>query len=76
MTTPDNADLLTNACMLLDRYRAELPALEARVDFLREAIAALTAGTRTRRGRTAKEPTIIEMPERVGGGAFEPETAA
>jgi hypothetical protein len=74
----DNADLLTNACMLLDRYRAELPALEARVDFLREAIAALTAGTRTRRGRPPKlvEETPLEMPLRVAGGVSEPEVAA
>jgi len=79
MTTPDNADLLTNAAMLLERYRAELPALEARADFLREVIAALVIGSRTtRRGRPPKlvEETPMEMPLRVGGGAFEPETAA
>ena len=57
----ENADLLTNASILLEKYREELPGLEARCDFLREAIAALTAGTRTRRGRPPQgKPALVE----------------
>lgn len=79
----DDASLLTNACALLDRYRADLPELEAdiaarqaRADIMREAIDALTGKPRIRRQRLTKETTIIEMPTRTDGGLAEPETAA
>lgn len=59
----DNASLLTNACALLERYRTEERLLEnemamqqARLEVLREVIAALSGKPRARRGRPAKQP--------------------
>ena len=57
----DNASLLTAACALLERYRAEERLLEnemamqqARLEVLREVISALSGKPRARRGRPAK----------------------
>ena len=59
----DNASLLTNACALLERSRAELQAadieiatLQARREMLAEVVSALSGKPRARRGRTPKSP--------------------
>lgn len=58
----DNASLLSNACALLERSRAELQAadieiatLQARREMLAEVVSALSGKPRTRRGRPAKQ---------------------
>ena len=61
MDTTDNASLLTNACALLERSRAELQAadleiatLQARREMLAEVVSALSGKPRTRRTRQPK----------------------
>jgi hypothetical protein len=82
--TIENADLLTNASIALERYRAEEQLLEvevsiaqAKLEQVREFVAALSG--KRRAGRTRKPPELvppIEMPERVDGGIGQPDTAA
>jgi hypothetical protein len=85
MTTPDNADLLTNACRLLERYRederlltAEIAAQQERLRTIREVILALSGKPqgRPRRSPRLVEETPVEMPLRVGGGINEPDLVA
>ena len=66
MDTSDNASLLTNACALLERSRAELQQLEIEMEGLKarryaltEVVEALTGKPRTRRARQPK----MEQPQ-------------
>ena len=72
----ENADLLTNASLALERYRTderllevELTATQARLELVREFVATLTGKRRAGRPRKAPEPLTL-VP------ADEPETAA
>lgn len=72
---PENADLLTNATIALDRYRAEERALEleltvmqTRLELIREVVGALAGKPRARRGRPPAPKLVEEMPLRVTGG--------
>lgn len=63
MDATDNASLLTNACALLERSRAELQAvdieiatLQARREMLAEVVSALSGKPRTRRARQKPAP--------------------
>jgi hypothetical protein len=88
---PENADLLTNAAAALERYRLEEQQLEseisvqqARLELVREFVAALAGKPRARRSRPpgpklvdplgvlTASPSGIEMPLRVA----EPDSAA
>ena len=65
----DNASLLTNACALLERYRAEERLLEqeiavqqARLETVREVVSALSGKPRSRRGRPPKPDLQVADP--------------
>ena len=69
----DNASLLTNACALLERYRAEERLLEqeiavqqARLETVREVVSTLSGKPRARRGR----PPKVEQPDIEVADAF------
>jgi hypothetical protein len=69
----ENHDLLTNASIALERYRAEEQLLEvevsiaqAKLEQVREFVAALSG--KRRAGRPRKPPELVEMPQRVTGG--------
>jgi hypothetical protein len=90
MSNIENADLLTNASVALERYRAEEQLLEvevsiaqAKLEQVREFVAALSGKRRAGRPRKPPEPlALVEMPQRVtgaqsvGGGLGEPGDAA
>jgi hypothetical protein len=76
MTTPENADLLTNAAATLEWARNEEQTLEtevtimqARLELVRELVAKLSGKRRAGRPRKPQEPLAL-VP------ATEPETAA
>jgi hypothetical protein len=71
----NNADILTAACAALDRYRSderalevEIAILQARLDAVREFVAALSGKPRARRGRP---PRPAEPVNEDAIGAFE-----
>jgi hypothetical protein len=50
----------------------EAVAVRSRVEEIRDLIGLLEHGSRRRRG--TRRPTVLEMPDRVGGGIHTPET--
>ena len=63
----DNADILTAACAAIERYRneerlleQEMACLQARLELVREFVAALTGKPRVRRQRA---PRLVETPQ-------------
>jgi hypothetical protein len=81
--TMENHDLLTAASIALERYRAEEQLLEvevsiaqAKLEQVREFVAALSGKRRAGRPRKPPELVPMEMPQRVDGGIGQPETAA
>ena len=67
MDHPDNASLLTNATMALERCRSELTAVESEIatlqvkrETLTEIVAILTGRPRVRRQRA---PRLVETPQ-------------
>jgi hypothetical protein len=66
MNDTDNASILSNACAALDRYRSderaielEMAILQARLDAVREFVAALSGKPRARRGRPPRQPEPV-----------------